>query len=346
MDASEAWASLLPDEEVVGVEPLGRGDVARFVLGDGSTVIVKRHGRDPANTADEGAALLFLSDHPRTPAVLAVADGHLVLQDVPGPSVADLLFGDDPDAAERGLVELAGALGELHAWSRPRMEEYAIRRSAAGPPRSRELRHRASARASLRLRLEECGLQPPAGLDADHDVVDRVISDPGAFRALVHGDPCPDNAIVATDGSVILIDFEWSMIGHALLDGVYVEVPFPTCWCYGTVPDRVVSSVGDAYRAALALDVDDQTWDAAVTAASASWWLAGLDEFLAPGFAGDSDWGTATLRQRILHRSTRFATLAGRTGALPALGEAAGSLVARLEPLWFAAAVDPYPAFR
>lgn len=141
-----------------------------------------------------------------------------------------------------------------------------------------------------------------------------------------------------------LIDFEWSMVGHALLDGVYAEVPFPTCWCYGTIPDDIVVSVEGAYRNALALDLDQPSWDAAVTAASASWWLAGIDEFLAAGFTKDSTWGTASLRERILHRTARFAALTERKDSLPALGAAASSLVGRLASVWDAA--PPYPAFR
>jgi tRNA A-37 threonylcarbamoyl transferase component Bud32 len=346
VDERDAWLAALPGEDVAEVEPLGRGDVARLRLADGSTVIVKKQGRDARNGADERAALLFLADHFRTPSVLMVDDTYLVLEDVSGPSIAELLLGENRDAAAHGLVELGRALGELHAWSRARLPEYAARRAAAGPPRTRELRHRPTARATLRARLDEGGLPAPDGLDADHDVVDRVISDSGRFRALVHGDPCPDNAIVRPDGSVTLIDFEWSMVGHALLDGVYVEVPFPTCWCYGIVPDDVVASVGDAYREALGLDADDRTWDAAVTAASASWWLAGIDEFLAPGFGQDTAWGTAGLRQRILHRSGRFAALSERTGQLLALGTAARSLVSRLESDWAVPPLEPYPAFR
>jgi hypothetical protein len=63
----------------------------------------KKHGRDPRHSADERAALLFLADHPRMPAVLTVDDDDLVLEDVPGPSIAHLLLGDNR-AAARSLV--------------------------------------------------------------------------------------------------------------------------------------------------------------------------------------------------------------------------------------------------
>lgn len=191
MGGFDDWAAALPAEDVVDVEPLGRGDVARLRLSDSSTVIVKKHGRDPRNTADERAALLFLADYPRTPTVVTVDDDYLVLEDVAGPSIAHLLLGENRDAAGRGLLELGRTLGELHAWSRLRLDEYANRRDAAGPARTRELRHRPTARATLRGRLEECGLPTPAGLDTDHDMVDAVTSNPGPFRALVHGDPAP-----------------------------------------------------------------------------------------------------------------------------------------------------------
>jgi hypothetical protein len=75
---------------------------------------------------------------------------------------------------------------------------------------------------------------------------------PGPWQALVHGDPCPDNVLLAADGTAKLIDFEFARPGHALLDAAYWRMGFPTCWCAGRVPDALSRQLDDAYRIALA----------------------------------------------------------------------------------------------
>jgi hypothetical protein len=340
--------------EIGAVDAIGRGNVWRVgVLGaDGwPSAIAKREGRDRENYFDEMAALVVLSPSGVSPRVLAASvDPPLVLmEDVPGPSLADHLLGDDADAARATVVGLAVTLATLHGWMIEHADDFEQFRRGLGPARDRRLHHGRRAADTLAARMAEAGVEPPPGLTGDLEAVDRLVDSPGPFRTCVHGDPCPDNAIVGT--SVRLIDFEWAHTGHALLDGVYLEAPVPTCWCYGVVPDPVVEDFERTHRAALVPScpaaADDATWHLHFTAASASWWLSGIDRFLAGAFDDDGRWGTASLRQRVIHRTQRFARLTARTGALAALGSVAERLGERwamewddLDPL------EPYPAFR
>ena len=48
-----------------------------------------------------------------------------------------------------------------------------------------------------------------------------------------------------------LIDFEFTRFGHALIDGLYPQIPFPTCWCCNVIPDGLADELTTAYRAEL-----------------------------------------------------------------------------------------------
>lgn len=351
--------SLLRDEfgdvEIGDVEALGRGNVWRVAVAgapdERRSVVAKREGRDPTGFLDDLAALRMLSPTGVGPRVLAASldPPLIVMEDLPGRSLADHLLANDPDAARSATTQLAVALATMHGSMIERTDEYADFRRGLGPARQRRLHHRPSSAVTLADRMADARIEPPAGLAGDLERVDELIERPGPYRTYIHGDPCPDNTILAE--SARLIDFEWGGIGHALLDAVYLEVPFPTCWCYGVIPDAVTSDFEVTYRTHLArwcpAATDDASWERHLTAASASWWLAGIDEFLAPAFDQDSQWGTASLRQRVLHRTTRLAHLAARTHTFVDLGSVAERLLEQWTATWNDLdELDSYPAFQ
>lgn len=340
--------------KVVGITALGRGAVWRVQLASDVApvaVIVKQHGRDESTRLDDEAGVRFFSGSGWSPEFIAVdrSPWLLVMQDLAGGSLADCLLGDDFASARRGVLMLAETLAAMHLDGMARVGEYRSLRESLGPERSRYLRHRPSSFATLRERLHEAGVVERSGLSHDLDALDGVIADPGPFSTFVHGDPCPDNVVLGDVAG--LFDFEWGGIGHGLLDACFLQVPFPTCWCYGTIPEGVVTEFESTYRRRLADGCpsaeDDNLWSKAFTAASGSWWLAGIDEFLAPAFDADRAWGTATLRQRVLHRTQRFSDLVARTGEFPALGDAAARLASVWRSRWHdLTELEPYPAFR
>jgi aminoglycoside phosphotransferase (APT) family kinase protein len=69
-----------------------------------------------------------------------------------------------------------------------------------------------------------------------------------ALEYLVHGDACPDNVRFLADGGRIF-DFETSGWGPVVLDAAYLLAPFPSCWCFATLPAEVAAPAMDAYRA-------------------------------------------------------------------------------------------------
>ena len=68
----------------------------------------------------------------------------------------------------------------------------------------------------------------------------------GCFEALIHQDPCPDNCFLGEEG-MRLLDFEHGRFGHALQDGVYPRIHFPTCWCVNRIPKSVWKRAEAAY---------------------------------------------------------------------------------------------------
>ena len=356
----------------------GRDHVFRFVVLDGppqapASVIVKRprlsngatfdadelEGAAP-NLFNDWAALQYLSeatgDEPVAPRYLAGerASGLLVIEDLgAGESIDTFLLGADPTTAEDALLGLARTLGRMHARTAGRQEDYNRMRDALGPRvpdyRASEIR---TLGAAFFQALEALGLHPPPGLDADLDAVVAAMENPGPFLAYTHGDPCPDNCL-RVGGRIRLIDFEVGGFRHALTDGVYGRIHFPTCWCVNRLPSQLPLRMEDAYRAELAQGCpaasDDTLFRRAVVEACAFWSLVMCRWFNVPKLLEEDDrWGISTRRQRVLLRSPILAQLTAEVGYLEALGAAFGALSDTLRAAWMPELEEMplYPAFR
>jgi hypothetical protein len=84
-------------------------------------------------------------------------------------------------------------------------------------------------------------------------------------------------------------------------------------------------------------------WDAAVTAALAAWIVA-RGPMITRVLGEDREWGTTTLRPRLLTWLPGFAGAAGRTGLLPRLHALAGALHDELLRRWPETVIAGYPA--
>ena len=359
-------------EPVVGLEPLSedgrRNYIARVHLAGGGSAIVKHRLGEGAERAaaffDDWAGPAFLSalgaDSERTPTGPPHAPrflggdasaGILVLEDVAhAGSLVDVLTGDDPAAAETALLALAERLGRLHADTAPRLDDYARLRAALDPATDGLGWFGRYARGPLRddtlAALARIGLDVDAVLRDELDELPSAFAGAGHFQAYVHGDPCPDNVLWTATGPR-LVDFEVGGIGQALLDGVYGEMAFPSCWCANRVPDSLVRRMELRYRHALARGcpaaADDRLFDEAYAAACVAWLLVILRVAGRP----DSHWGIASVQQRLVYRAERVARVCVERGCLPAFGRLAERIAAwvrgrlpDLEPL------PLYPAFR
>ena len=334
-----------------------RSHIVRLRLGDDRTVVLKRHREENFGDRSRGfeaelAALEFLApmENPVAPRLLGAdaAAGILVMEDLgPGTSLADSLLEPDRDRARADLVSYARAVGRMHAWSVGRDDEYgAIRRRLAGDDDVAMTPGWVDAIA----RNKEGFLATAARLGLNADGVDAEIDSLAALMGgvgrtgLVHGDLCPDNTHI-TDGDCRIIDFETSGWGPIALDVAYLLGPFPSCWCFATLPAFAADPALLAYReevASAGLDLGPD-WEVALTAALAGWVVA-RGAGIRRALDRDARWGTTTVRPRLLTWLASFTAAAERTGVLPRLTSLAEAIRERLVQSWPDTVVPEYPA--
>ena len=84
----------------------------------------------------------------------------------------------------------------------------------------------------------------------------KIIKQPSDFSTLIHGDLCPDNVFDTPEHrNLRIIDFEWSSISNALLDGVYIRMNMPTCWCARAFPAHLIEEFELLYKTELAKNI-------------------------------------------------------------------------------------------
>lgn len=338
-------------------------------LGAPASVIVKRVGGggetyDP-NAADgpdvrlfnEWAGLQFLDRlaGERSPAARFYGGdrmaGLVVLEDLgAGAHLDEILLGDDPAAAERALVGLATTLGRMHALTAGKTEEYYQLRASLGPM-ERDIASYDWLVPRFRDMAAALGVALQPGTEDDLEALRSTLHAPGPFLAYTHADACPDNCVYA-DGVVRLFDFEGGYVRHALIDGVFARMRFPSCWCAGELPAHLLPRVEQAYRVVLTQGcpaaADDILFYRVVIEACI-YWLIKFDSWypLSTIVERDEEWDMATIRQRLLFRFGIVAQAVQSIDHLPALGATITAMTARLQSLW-GTETQPmpyYPAF-
>jgi Ser/Thr protein kinase RdoA (MazF antagonist) len=329
-----------PGASVRAAEPIwDRTHVVRLHLAaDRSVVLKKRADQDTFGV--ELAALEYLNGMPEPVAPrLLGADaeaGIVLMEDLgPGPSLADSLLTGDRPRVRADLVSYAGALGSVHAWSmrRPREPRLGTPPWPGAVARGKD----AFLGAALSLGLAAAA----AGTEIDQLL---LMLDETGYHGLVHGDPCPDN-VRFLDGRCRIFDFEHSGWGAVVLDASYLLAPYPSCWCFGRLPAWVAAPAMSAYRGRLqAAGIDlGPSWDVAMTAALGAWIIAWGDT-IAKVLDKDAEWGTTTMRPRLLTWLRSFTDAADQSGALPGLRVLAGELHERLSARWPQTVIADYPA--
>jgi hypothetical protein len=251
------------------------------------------------------------------------------------------------------LMALASTLGRMHAATIGWHEQFVRMRSALGPYAARDQSYRWLADGFL---STTTALDVPlrSGATADLETVIDTLANPGPFLAYTHGDPCPDNWVWA-GGRLRLFDFEGGAFRHALTDGVYGRIHFPTCWCVNRLPDHIPPLMESVYRAELARGCpaarDDLLFGRAVVEACASWTLqlcARHRGTILDLLEEDREWGISTKRQRVLLRAGILEQITAESGHLVALGATFADMAAKLRARWPAEAdaMPYYSAFR
>jgi Phosphotransferase enzyme family len=252
-------------EEHVGHDwaPLTRLTLDRDIPGVGSSVIVKTRRVDgeghggPAFLRREAAALATADLCGVTARALHVDDGAgVMLQTDLGawPTLQDLLLGDDPGAAARGMEDMGTAVGRLHAATLDRAPRHERNLAGFAADVTTGLAYR-DPQGSWGVFEQACrDLDLPSPRPARDEVAGLVrrTSGQSSATALTHVDLNPTNVLV-TDHGARLVDFEGSRFGHLGIDACFLHYPFPhhsSPWA--TLPEGVIASADAAYRAALA----------------------------------------------------------------------------------------------
>lgn len=245
------------------------------------------------------------------------------------------------EQARHALTLLAESLGRMHALTAGRNDQYQQIRDALGPGDQMH-RHRLAAHARdyaslLARQCEKLGVEVASGFIEDVETVAAAMAEPGPFLTYTHADACPDNSLLV-DKRICLIDYEFGSFRHALLDGVYGWIRFPTCWCVRDIPEPVVAEMETAYRQELVKGcpaaADDAQYFRGVADACAYWMLETLAHLLERAMLYEEPKGTSTNRQRILVRLAAFIQVADRGGHLESLQQTLASLLEELRSRW------------
>ena len=281
--AATALGTSGPVRSVRDLGGSSRSTVARVEIGD-ATVVVKQQrvpGRFCAGDVTAfgpaerfwnevaGLELLSSSEHPVAPRLLGAdpSVGIVVVEDLGDRlSLADVLMRGDRSAAEHGLTAWAQVLGTVNATAPDGLHEYEARwASLAGrpAPRRRGMSRLREQWATIIATAGQLGVAARPGLERGLvDALRAAAEEPEPWLAFSTGDPCPDNFLFEDDGVVRVLDLEYSGYRHALTDGAYTMLAFPTCWCVGGIPPDVRRRLQIAYRTALAVGHPNATCDA------------------------------------------------------------------------------------
>jgi hypothetical protein len=261
--------------------------------------------------------------------------GIMVLRDL-GPglqSLVDPLRRGTARQAEDALTSYAMALADLHTRTVDCLDAYRATCDAVFGPRPHQpIGWRVEADAGII--AGALGHMPPADELA---LLTSRLRHPGPWLSLVHGDPCPDNALIV-DGRVHLIDYEWARPSHALLDGIYWRIGFPTCWCAGRTPPDVAARVDAVYRQAVGraipLALDDRAFQTELVYLAAVWLFTGLSWRLVRALERDDRWGLWSVRGRLLWYLEHVIAMTAAAGLLPGVHQSAQAWLAILRSRW------------
>lgn len=199
-------------------------------------------------------------------------------------------------------------------------------------------------------------------IDEAIDIITTMLK-PNPFTVLTHGDICPDNVFDHEGQDLQLIDFEWSFVRNALLDGTYLRMSMPTCWCAKAIPIDVIDSLEIIYRKELKRTIpaanDDLAYNIAYTKACGFWVLQQTLPFLEGillqeriGPSGPVPEGSLwkaednTVRPRFLSRLQSFVDVASKHEMLPHLSEMARNMLTAVKKQWpDAKYLEFYPAW-
>jgi hypothetical protein len=311
-------------------------------------VIIKTYVDARDSFTAEAAGLEFAMVGPE---LLAVDMDHplIVMTDLgEAPTLADVLLGDDAQAARDGLFSWARGLGRLAMRSVGREDELHELRSRYGS--HTEVSSTLRGMDKVPKVLARVGITPPDGLADDIAELGKLADD--GYPGFTPGDTCPDNNLLTPSG-LRFLDFEGAGFPSVFLTAAYCRMPFSSCWCVFRLEPALAAQVEEAFRAELLPAYpglsDDDLWHAGMRRGVAAWTVRTM--LVVPdAIAGDmrmNDRGgpSPTLRQLLTYRLEALSRELTSAGELVALAETAEVLLQRVARDWRTPPLPLYPAF-
>ena len=316
--------------------------------------------RSSGQLLNEWASLQFLArvmgDKSSAPKVLA-GDGELgfiLLEDFPrNESFLNVFMNGEAATASSDLTRFAALMGELHGRTLQRPDKFNTIREQFDIPPLPDTDYGQFFQRSIGT-LENLGVVLPSAALADAQQVVEMLGNPGEFDAFTHGDFVFHNCF-KWQGQLYLVDFENARFRHALWEGAYFRMLFPSMALNDVyrIPETVWRKAENKYREVFShycpAAPDDNRYGPALTAACAGWALNSCSGQLSleTALTSDADWGDY-LQQRILARFDLFVDTTREFNSLLALGESFASLTADLRSKWSLNldSMPYYPAFQ
>ncbi len=294
--------------------------------------------------------------------------GFIVLEDLgegEAPNTFEALCGDDPKLAEQTLIEHVSLIGQLHAVTIGRDEEFRrIRRRLGALPKPERLYQDpwSDARNSpipareieetielYQSTFEEVGIRSQTGVAEEiASVTAAVEACPRMFLAYCKGDQNMAGDYIRRNGVPRLFDFNAGGFRHALIEGM----PGRMTWgCMMRIPARLLPLMDAAYQSQLTQkhpEISEEMFRRAMIEAGARWHIFHVIHRLPDALTKDRQRGLTSLRQQMIAWLTAFADLSEEFCGMSALGTSARRMAEHLSGIWSAEAGDMpyYPAFR
>lgn len=209
------------------------------------------------------------------------SEGSFVLLEDLGnhPTVLDVLMTGRHHDATLSLQALGSSLGEMHAAAHSsvdRFRETKARMNVASP-RSDSNYNVADSKFTFEQSFAELAITPHREFWTDVTDLEASIHTPGPLHTVIHADAGPQN-FLWTGRTAILVDYEFAVVGHSLLDVVSARLGFPHSAQAHLLSDDLVDALENTYRAAAASAVpeleEDSTFCRHVIDACAHWALS------------------------------------------------------------------------
>lgn len=215
----------------------------------------------------------------------------------------------------------------------------------------------------LNILLKLIEIDQTENLFLEIETVIKSVLSPGSFTAFTHGDICPDNVFDNPEkNAMYIIDFEFCSVRSALLDGTYLRMSMPTCWCAKSIPEEVVERLEVMYREELTKKIpaakNDEDYQTAYIHACAFWVLGTVlyienlmdtdKQWKSPLVSEKSLWNPDTnmMRPRVLSRLQSFIKVSKKYDKLFYIRSMVEQMLESLRVRWpDAKPMDVYPAF-